>query len=109
MTLWPHPLKTSLKKGLVQEGSEKSIIEESHILASLTKLNPFVPTQLLTLQSTKVGTGECFEAPVLDISLSVCLCTTKYAPVEAQINAMLLIFGRWLLWLPKAGVDLIDP
>lgn len=44
----------SLKKGLVEEGSEASAIGESRILASLAKPSAFIPTQLLTLQDSKV-------------------------------------------------------
>lgn len=44
----------SLKKALADEGSQNNVIAESRILASFTKPNVFVPTQLLTLQDTKV-------------------------------------------------------
>lgn len=47
--------QTSLKKGLVEENSVAPILAESRILASFSKPNPFISTQLLTLQDGKVG------------------------------------------------------
>lgn len=49
--------QTSLKRGLVEEGQEATVIAESRLLANFSKPNPFVPTQLLTLQDEKVGCG----------------------------------------------------
>eukprot|EP00903_Cladosiphon_okamuranus_P018322 g16856.t2 len=46
-------VKASLKRGLVEEGHEVTLIAESRILSNFSKPNLFVPTQLLTLQDTK--------------------------------------------------------
>lgn len=46
--------QTSLKSGLVEEGSEGTVIIESQILASFTKPHACITTQLLTMQDTKV-------------------------------------------------------
>lgn len=51
---FPFSEQKSLKKGLVEEGSEASAIGESRILASLAKPSAVIPTQLLTLQDSKV-------------------------------------------------------
>lgn len=46
--------QTSLKRGLIEEGHEATVIAESRILSNFSKPNLFVPTQLLTLQDAKV-------------------------------------------------------
>ncbi|CAM9881757.1 unnamed protein product [Pylaiella littoralis] len=46
-------VKTSLKRGLVEEGHEATVVTESHILSGFSKPNLFIPTQLLTLQDAK--------------------------------------------------------
>ncbi|CAM9180795.1 unnamed protein product, partial [Hapterophycus canaliculatus] len=46
-------VKTSLKRGLVEEKQEAAVIAESRILGGFSKPNPFVPTQLFTLQDAR--------------------------------------------------------
>lgn len=53
-------IQTSLKKGLVEEGSDVNVVAESTILRNLSKPNAFIPTQLMTLQDTKVMVAEAF-------------------------------------------------
>lgn len=53
-------VQTSLKKGLVEEGSDATIVAESTILRNLSKPSAFIPTQLMTLQDTKVTITTAF-------------------------------------------------
>ncbi|CAN0213393.1 unnamed protein product [Ectocarpus sp. 6 AP-2014] len=74
-------VKTSLKRGLMEEGQEATVIAESRLLANFSKPNSFVPTQLLTLQDAKCVYSVYKHSVICDL-----VCLLEHGPF-AEVTA----------------------